>query len=115
MNGARSRNSITKSSSSQEFLYVGTRDLFLIESIKDSDLFLTLKLLLPDKQTQLSTTCSHVLFFLSGHWSVKKKRESHITHQCQVWALASPCGSILSGHSVRMDGFFQGGSKTLAR
>lgn len=77
MNGARSRNSITKSSSSQEFLYMGTRDLFLIESVKDSDLFLTFKLLMPDKQTQLSTTCFHILFFLSGHWSVKKKRDSY--------------------------------------
>ena len=38
-----------ESPSSQEFLYLGTRDLFLIESVKDSDLFLRLKLLLPDK------------------------------------------------------------------
>lgn len=49
MNGTRARNLIMESSSSQEFLYLGTRDLFLIESVKDSDLFLTLKLLLPDK------------------------------------------------------------------
>ena len=38
-----------ESPSNQEFLSLGTRDLFLIESVKDSDLFLKLKLLLPDK------------------------------------------------------------------
>lgn len=33
-------------------------------------------------------------------------KERHVTHQYQVCALASLCGSVLSGHSGRMDGFF---------